>query len=993
MDSNYFLRQREIESKILEPKEDEETEEEKDKRLSTQRKIINAQLEEQGQKISRLITFRNIFYTTGLLLTTILVVSTLIIVFLFLLFPKNTAKWFGYRSSPMKIARTEGMFLGTEYDSNQGIVLGAEYDPDKKTGPKNLLAKIFKPISQISLGVVKQINPETYYQIVPQTTIEDVNDVLNINAEGEISTLYNLTFPDTSYLHIPDKNLINNLNADYLRGKVPGQNPGDLAVLDAQNFIEGLKITESNISGQITNDILGNAVNVTGIVQVNHGGTGQTSFSSGQLLIGNAAGGLTKSTLTAGDNIVITNGDGSITIASTAQASTGANVGTAGVGIYRDNTGIILNFKNINVGSNKLSAVDDVANNEVDLDVVEANIIHNNLSGLTTGDVHTQYLFLNGRAGGQIVIGGTGAGENLTLQTTSNVVKGSYILSDLATGIVTSTAGTLSATATGDLTAGSNKIVIGGIGTNAVLGAGVSVDVDQTKLALTVSQISDIATNYLKLDASNDPLGGDLSLATNKLIFGTGGAEDTNLYRSSADTLKTDDAFASGVSVTTPIVTAGAGNNLTLKLGDAAGANKFSITDSGDVEVASINSDGGGYFAGNIGIKDTDPITALQIKADDAINLDGVFNSPTFGSGYFENFCLRSESFDNASWIKTDIGVVTANSATAPNGLVKAENIPAGSNAAANIYQQIARTDTGNHTFAVWLKSQAGTGTVQLRLDSSAVTGTAKTVNLTTTWKRYAVSENFADANTYKRVYIISGTQSYAAWGASLERLSYASNYYPTLQQDSLASPNGLNRGLRFGPANPRLNPNDTADYMTIMTGADISIHYPGADSPVFTMEAANGSVFFYRSDSLFWSVGDAMNFWKNTTIKGTNYFQLGDTDNYQTPALTIRHGGVAGDPYLLKTYALPYNDVTQYQVDIGADNGLAGQRRLNFGTSTGAGGNTIKIGGATTDAIGFYGVAPAAQQSYTAVSNPPTQAEVTAIRNALVNLGLMASQ
>lgn len=46
------------------------------------------------------------------------------------------------------------------------------------------------------------------------------------------------------------------------------------------------------------------------------GGTGQTSYTDGQLLIGNSSGNtLTKATLTQGSNITITNGNGSITIA------------------------------------------------------------------------------------------------------------------------------------------------------------------------------------------------------------------------------------------------------------------------------------------------------------------------------------------------------------------------------------------------------------------------------------------------------------------------------------------------------------------------------------------------------------------------------------------------------------------------------------------------------------------------------------------------------
>ena len=53
-------------------------------------------------------------------------------------------------------------------------------------------------------------------------------------------------------------------------------------------------------------------------IAVLRGGTGQTSYVNGELLIGNTTGNtLTKATLTAGANITITNGAGAITIAST----------------------------------------------------------------------------------------------------------------------------------------------------------------------------------------------------------------------------------------------------------------------------------------------------------------------------------------------------------------------------------------------------------------------------------------------------------------------------------------------------------------------------------------------------------------------------------------------------------------------------------------------------------------------------------------------------
>ena len=52
-------------------------------------------------------------------------------------------------------------------------------------------------------------------------------------------------------------------------------------------------------------------------IGVNKGGTGQTSYTNGQILIGNTTGNtLAKSTLTAGTNVTITNAAGAITIAS-----------------------------------------------------------------------------------------------------------------------------------------------------------------------------------------------------------------------------------------------------------------------------------------------------------------------------------------------------------------------------------------------------------------------------------------------------------------------------------------------------------------------------------------------------------------------------------------------------------------------------------------------------------------------------------------------------
>lgn len=69
-------------------------------------------------------------------------------------------------------------------------------------------------------------------------------------------------------------------------------------------------------------NLAGGANIVSGTLPVGNGGTGQTSYVNGELLIGNTTGNtLTKATLTQGTGITITNGAGTITIATTAFTS------------------------------------------------------------------------------------------------------------------------------------------------------------------------------------------------------------------------------------------------------------------------------------------------------------------------------------------------------------------------------------------------------------------------------------------------------------------------------------------------------------------------------------------------------------------------------------------------------------------------------------------------------------------------------------------------
>lgn len=115
-------------------------------------------------------------------------------------------------------------------------------------------------------------------------------------------------------------------------------------VLAAPNGTAGTPTFRALVAADIptlNQNTTGTASNVTGTVAVANGGTGQTSYTDGQLLIGNSTGNtLAKATLTQGTGISITNGAGSITITNSAPDQTVALTGSGATTV----TGTYPNF-------------------------------------------------------------------------------------------------------------------------------------------------------------------------------------------------------------------------------------------------------------------------------------------------------------------------------------------------------------------------------------------------------------------------------------------------------------------------------------------------------------------------------------------------------------------------------------------------------------------------------------------------------------------------
>ena len=103
------------------------------------------------------------------------------------------------------------------------------------------------------------------------------------------------------------------------------------------------------------------------------------------------------------------------------ETNTVSNIGTAGVGVFKQKVGVDFELKKINAGSNKITITDDTGNDEIDIDVAEANVDHDALTNFVA-DEHVAH-------GGVAITAGNGltGGGDISANRTLDVGAGTGI--------------------------------------------------------------------------------------------------------------------------------------------------------------------------------------------------------------------------------------------------------------------------------------------------------------------------------------------------------------------------------------------------------------------------------------------------------------------------------------------------------------------------------------------------------------------------------------
>ena len=356
---------------------------------------------------------------------------------------------------------------------------------------------------------------------------------------------------------------------------------------------------------------------------VSSGGTGQTSYTNGQLLIGNTTGNtLTKATLTAGTNVSITNGAGSITINASDQfVGTVTSVGGTGTVNGITLTGTVTSAGDLTLGGT-LSGVDLATQTTGTLSVSRGGTGATTLTGVVKGNGTSAFtagtVALGSEVSGTLPVANGGTGQT------------SYTDGQLLIG--NSTGNTL---AKATLTAGSGIAITNGAG---------SVTIAATGGTGTVTSV-DVSGGTTGLTTSGGPItgSGTITLAGTLGVANGGTGVTTSTGTGSV-------VLSNSPTLVTPVLGAASATSITNALG-TVGAPSYTFTGDTNTGMWSPAADTIAFSEGGV--------ESMRIDASGNVSIGTTAGYAGYGSG--RGLTLSNQSsliFQNASntWDSTTAG-------------------------------------------------------------------------------------------------------------------------------------------------------------------------------------------------------------------------------------------------------------------------------------------------------------------------------------------------
>jgi hypothetical protein len=449
--------------------------------------------------------------------------------------------------------------------------------------------------------------------------------------------------------------------------------------------------------------------------------------------------------------------------------------------------------------SNVNTVADDLNEAESEINTVAVNIANVNTVGNNIASVNT----VSGNNANVTTVAGI-SGNVTTVAGISAAVSNVSSISAAVSGVNTNEANVN--TVAGQISPTNNVATVAGISANVTTVAGISANV--TSVAGNSTNINTVATNIANVNSVATNIANVNSVAGNATNINAVAGNSTNIntvagISSNVTTVATNSGNVTTVAGSIASVNTNATNIANINQNAAnivaiqnASANATAAASSATAAAGSATSASASAAAASAVALGNEPVRhsvrpSLLLDFANTKTLDPRITFTRASTGTFydgktvakaeENLFVRSQEFDNASWIKGASTTVSANNAVAPDGTTTADTVVFAGQFA-GVRQAVSLLPNTTYTVSLFARRSSGTNDISIfTLGPAVLLGT---YSPTSTWARYSVTFT-TTSDPYDEIILAQDRNAadwtnLEVWGAQLEQRSAVTAYTVT---------------------------------------------------------------------------------------------------------------------------------------------------------------------------------------------------------------------